>query len=62
MNQNAQPTPPVLPQQPTQKVSFWKSKDPKTITTRIILYIFVGIPLLAILLLIIIMILSALRK
>lgn len=62
MNQNTQPTPPVSPQQPAQKVSFWKSKDPTTVTIRIVLYIFVGIPLLAILLLIIMMILSALKK
>ena len=33
----------------TKKVSFWKSKEPAIVTVRIILYIFVGVPLLVIL-------------
>lgn len=50
------------PQQPTEKASFWKSKDPAIVIARIVLYIFVGIPLLGILFAILLAVLSAARR
>lgn len=48
MNQNQpQPNPNPTPPEP-QKVSFWKSKDPAIVIVRIIIYIFIGIPILGI--------------
>ena len=52
-----QPTP-----QPTEKVSFWKSKDPAIVVARIVIYIFVGIPLLGIIFAILLAVLSAARR
>jgi len=39
-----------IDQQPAeQKASFWKSKNPATVLIRILLYIFVGLPLVGVL-------------
>lgn len=58
-NPNTPPPPTITPQQQSKKVSFWKSKDPAIVIARIVLYIFVGIPLLGIILAILSAILSA---
>ena len=61
MNQQPSNQPPQTPplsqtpqQSPKNKVSFWKSKDPAIVIARIVIYIFVGIPLLIFLLMILI--------
>ena len=53
----------ALPQPQTPaKVSFWKSKDPAIIIVRILIYIFVGLPLIAIIMGIILVVLSSARR
>lgn len=57
-NQDSAPPQP----QPLAKVSFWKSKDPAIAIVRILIYIFVGLPLIAILMGIILVTLSSARR
>lgn len=47
--------------QPSQKAGFWKSKDPTVVLVRILLIIFIGLPLLGIIIAIILMILSSIK-
>lgn len=57
MNQNDQNQ---AQNQPRQQVSFWKSKDPAIVLVRILLIIFFGLPLLAIIGVIVLLVLSSL--
>lgn len=59
MDQNQPPTQPTP--QPPQNTSFWKSKDPAIVIARIVIYIFVGIPLLGILFATLLAVLSAVK-
>lgn len=57
MNQNSESN----EQPPQQKISFWKSKDPAITLVRILLIIFLGLPLLGIIMAIILVVLSSSR-